>query len=639
MFAFSNWPSWAQARPWGAAVCGCAVAAFFPFLAFAQVAPAAAPQPAGPLTETVVAATRVAQPLSDLVADVTVVDRSTIEQSGAVGLADVLARVPGVEVARNGGPGNNTSVYLRGAESRFTAVYIDGVRVDSQATGGAIWEQIPLAQIDRIEVLRGPAAAVYGSDAVGGVIQLFTRKGSGHPAPFVAVGIGSHATRRAEAGISGSFSAAGSGAGAGGFDAGLVPGTVDYSIGVARERSRGFNARPVPGQNPDDDGYDSSSAHARLGLQIDARQRLDATLLASNLQSGYDSSPKLDDENFHRLRTAGLTWSSQWTDAFSTRLQATESRSRYAAEPAAYLTETTLHNYLLQNEYRLGAHLFTFALERREDNLQNAPIDRSRAQNALALGYGFHEGAHSVQINIRHDDDSEFGGKNTGSAAYGYAFAPHWRATVSAGSAFRAPTLYQRFSEYGVASLQPEISHNVEAGIRWADGGSEAGVVVYRNRVSNLINFVGAGACASPYGCYSNTGRAVYEGMTLSGRRRFGAVTANASLDVQDPHDLATGNLLARRARRHATLGAETLQAGWTLGVQTELSSARYDDAANTRRLGGYALVSLQASTHVARDFVLQARIDNLADRDYQLARGYATGGRSLFVGLKWEPL
>ena len=585
------------------------------------------------LAETVVTANRVPQPLSDLVADVTVVDHATIEQSGALGVADVLRRLPGVEISRNGGPGTNTSVFLRGAESRFTAVYIDGVRVDSQATGGATWEQIPLAQIDRIEVLRGPAAAVYGSDAIGGVIQLFTKKGDGKPAPFVGIGLGTHATRKAEAGISGSFAALGDESAAG------TPGAVDYSLGIAKVKSRGFNARPVKGQDPDDDGYETTSANARLGLQINARHRLDATLLANNLDSDYDNGLKTDDKNHHRLRTAGLTWTAQWTDAFSTRLQATESRSHYDTTPSVYRTETTLHNYLLQNEYRLGANLFTASIERREDDLKNAPIDRGRFQNAVALGYGFHQGAHSLQLNARHDNDSEFGGKNTGSAAYGYEFLPHWRATVSAGSAFRAPTLYQRFSEYGVASLQPETSHNIETGVRWADAGSEAGVVVYRNRVGNLISFVGPGACSSPFGCYSNTARAEYEGITLTGRHSIAGITAHASLDVQDPHNRANDNLLARRARRHAVVGAETRAVGWTFGAEAELSSNRYDDAANTRRLGGYGVMNLYASTRVARDFVVLARLDNVGDRDYQLARGYATGGRQLYVGLKWTPL
>ncbi|RYF07889.1 MAG: TonB-dependent receptor, partial [Comamonadaceae bacterium] len=202
-----------------------------------QTSLAASPMPEGAapraLQETVVTATRVARPLSDLVADVSIIDRDTIERSGATGVADVLARLPGVEMSRNGGPGNSGSVYVRGAESRFTAVYIDGVRVESQSTGGAVWEQIPLSQIERIEVLRGPAAAVYGSDAIGGVIQLFTKKGEGPPAPSVQLGIGSHGTRTAQAAVSG-------GAGA-----------LDYSLGLSQERSDGFNARTLATANPD----------------------------------------------------------------------------------------------------------------------------------------------------------------------------------------------------------------------------------------------------------------------------------------------------------------------------------------------------------------------------------------------------
>jgi len=337
------------------------------------------------LQEVVVTATRTPQPLSDLVADLSIVDRETIENSGATSVADVLARLPGVEIARNGGPGNATSVFLRGAETRFTAVYIDGVRVDSQSTGGALWEQIPLAQIERIEVLRGPAAAVYGSDAIGGVIQLFTRKGEGPPAPYVSVGVGNRGTRRLEAGVSGSTG---------------VDNAFDYALSLAHERSDGWDIRAGVPHNPDRDGYRNTSGHARLGFKIDARHRLDATLLASQLNSGYDaylsgmpkpSTPLDDDRNKERLRTAGLTWTADWTDAYTMRLSATDTFSRYETSPSPYLTETRLRNYLWQNDYRLGVHRFSAALERREDELTNPALDAwstavrgSRAQNALA---------------------------------------------------------------------------------------------------------------------------------------------------------------------------------------------------------------------------------------------------------------
>ncbi|MBS0340984.1 MAG: TonB-dependent receptor, partial [Proteobacteria bacterium] len=259
------------------------------------------------LPETVVTATRTEQRLSDSVADITVIDRATIESSGAEGVADVLAKVQGIQIARNGGLGNTTSVYLRGADARFTAVFIDGVRVDSQTTGGAPWEAIPLAQIDRIEVVRGPAAAVYGSDAMGGVIQLFTRKGEGAPAPYVGVGAGSRGTYKAEAGVSGA---------SGGFD---------YSLGASRDQSEGFDVRtPDVVHNPDKDGYQQTSGNVRLGLQVNPQQRIEGTLLQSYMNSGYDAfffdpSAPVDDRNKYWLRTAGLNWSSQWTDVWRTK--------------------------------------------------------------------------------------------------------------------------------------------------------------------------------------------------------------------------------------------------------------------------------------------------------------------------------
>ena len=276
------------------------------------------------LRETVVTATRTEQPLTDLVADVSIVDRNTIENSGSTGLVDVLARLPGVEITRNGGIGNSANVFLRGAEGRFTAVYIDGVRVDSQSTGGAVWEQIPLSQIDRIEVLRGPAAAVYGSDAIGGVIQLFTRRGEGPARPYVGVGIGSQGTRKIEAGVSG----------AAGQD-----GAFDYSLGIAREISDGFDAKVSGSHNPDRDGYQSTSGNARLGFRINARHRLDATLLASRMNAGYDNtsysvSRPVDDRSLNRLRTAGLSWAAQWSDVYSTRVSVTDSVNRYETTPS-----------------------------------------------------------------------------------------------------------------------------------------------------------------------------------------------------------------------------------------------------------------------------------------------------------------
>jgi vitamin B12 transporter len=573
-----------------------------------------------PLKETVITATRTEQPLADLVADITLIDRTIIENSGAAALADVLARVAGIEIARNGGPGTTTSVYLRGSETRFTAVFIDGIRVDSQSTGGAGWEAIPLGLIDHIEILRGPAGAVYGSDAIGGVVQIFTKKGEGAPKPYVGVGVASLRSTHLETAISG------------------ADGAVDYALAAQSQTSLGFNARPIASANPDRDGYRSNSGYARVGAQFSRDQRLEATVLASHMNSGYDASLTQDDRNLHRLYAGGLNWLARWSDGYSTRVSVTESDDHYATRPSPYLTMTQVRSYLFFNEWKQGAASWTAALERREDHLNNAPIDRSRSQNALALGYGLRWQAHTIQLNLRHDQDSEFGGHNTGSAAYGYAITSSWRATASLGSAFRAPTLYQRFSDYGQANLQPETSHNREVGLRYQQGSSLFGVVAYQNNVTNLINFGGAGPCVSPYGCYANTGRARYSGLTVNGEQRVSQVLVRGSLDLQDPQDLGSGLLLARRSRVHGVLGAETRVAQWTLGGEAQWSGPRFDNAANTVVLGGYTLLGLRASVDLTPDWRLQLRGDNLSNKTYQLANTYATPGRTLYVGLIWSP-
>ncbi|MDR2129148.1 MAG: TonB-dependent receptor [Burkholderiaceae bacterium] len=572
------------------------------------------------LPETVVTATRVAQPLTDVLADVTILDGEQIRASGAVNITDLLQRQAGVALSRNGGPGTTSSLFLRGADARFTAVYIDGIRVDTQSTGGAPWESIALGQVDRVEIVRGPAAAVYGSDAVAGVIQIFTRKGEGTFTPYVGAGAGSRRAARLEAGFSGQS------------------GAFDYSLSAGRDLSRGYNI--MDSGNPDRDGYRQSAASTRLGYQISAAHRVELTGTTSrnNVQyDGYGSTE--DDHTLNRLGTLGATWSAQWSAAYGTRLSVSESSQRYETTPSPYLTKTRLRNALLQNELRLGAHLLTATLERREDHLSNDPIDQGRHQNALGLGWGYTRGAHSLQVNVRHDRDSEFGGQTTGGAAYGYTFAPGWRVTAAAGTSFRVPTLYQRFSEYGNPGLVPEKGRNVEAGLHWARGASRFDVTAWRNHIRSLISFGAPGPCGALFGCYENTGRAVLKGITFSGAHQVAGVNIGASLDLQKPHDAVTGKLLARRAQRTLKLNADTRVAGiWTLGAEWQLSSRRYDNAANTTVLGGYGLLNLYASATIARAWDLLARVDNVGGRDYELARGYAQPGRTFYLGVRWTP-
>jgi vitamin B12 transporter len=588
------------------------------------VASGAAFAQATTLDPVVVTASRTAQPLSQVLADLSVIDRDTLERSGATGVADLLARLPGIELARSGGPAATTSVFVRGAETRHTAVYIDGVRVDSQSTGGALWEQIPLDQIERIEVLRGPAAAVYGSDAVAGVVQLFTRRGQGTMRPTVSLTYGSFDTRQVQAGVSGSSE---------GFD---------YSVSGSHGRSTGFNARSTATANPDRDGWRRSSAQARLGYQFNPQHRLDASVLASSLESQYDGSPTADDVSQHRLRTGSLAWQGRWSDDASTRLQAGQTESTYETQPSYYRTETTLRNYTLLHEQRFGWSVVTGTVERREDELLNpatafaATLAGTRHQDAVGLGWRGDVGGQGRQAHVRRDDDSEFGAKRTGSLAWGWTFVPQWRMSAAAATSFRVPTLYQRFSQYGNPALVPETGRNVELGLRWGQGPHEASLTAWRNKVANLIAFGPPGPCADGFGCYANIGRAQLKGATLAGRTQVGQTSLHGSLDWHDPTNLDTGLVLARRSRRLATFSVETVVEGWTFGGEVQGAGERFENAANTQRLPGYALVNIFASRSLAPGLVALARIDNLGDTRYETARTYATGGLNGQLTLRW---
>jgi vitamin B12 transporter len=614
-----------------------ALAAAFP--SFAQSNP---PQ----LKETFVTANRTAQPIGDVVADVTVIDRDVIERSGAAGIADVLARVPGIEIVRNGGVGSATSVFTRGGESRHTVVLIDGVRVDSQSTsGGANWQAIPLAQVDRIEIVRGPTSAVYGSDAAAGVIQIFTKKGQGAFTPAITLGYGAYNTQKLDMSASGST------------------GAVDYLFGIAQASSDGFNIRPIAGQNPDIDGYKSLNVNFKLGFQVNADHRLETSMLNNRNDAQYDSGLTRDYRRVNTLQTISAQWLAKWTDNYSTRVSVSEGIDRgedalVGLTPILSFDQTKINSLLWANEYRLGAHLFSATLENRQDQFViggsvavpagSISVNRDKFQNSFGLGYGWTGSTHTVQLNLRRDSDSEFGGKSTGSAAYAFALTPQLKISASAGTSFRVPTLYQRFTIYApTEALLPEAGSNVELGVRYTEGARSYGVVAYRNKMKNLLSFVtGNGTCTNGKapvllanrGCYANTASAEFTGFTFTASETIGNYRVYGSMDLQNPRNTTSNKQLPRRAMEHATLGVDTRLGAWTLAGDVLFSARRFDNVENTTELPGYSLINLSASTSLAKDWKALVRVDNLSDKIYQTASGFATARRTLYVGLTWAP-
>jgi vitamin B12 transporter len=276
------------------------------------------------------------------------------------------------------------------------------------------------------------------------------------------------------------------------------------------------------------------------------------------------------------------------------------------------------------------------ALERREERLDSDAgfAVTARDTNAVVGVWRWRGGARAVQANLRRDVSSQFGSRTTGALAYGYDFGGGFRASASYGTAFKAPTFndlyYPGFSN---ADLEPETAHNAEAALRYANSGLAAGIVAYRNRVRDLIVF----QCDASFNCApQNVANATLEGVTAELEARAGDASIRASADIQRPEDDATGNLLPRRARRHVSVAVASVWNALRVGAELVASSPRFDDAANTRRMGGYALVNFTADCALAPGWTLFARLDNALDKHYELAADYNTAGASVFAGVRY---
>ncbi|KQQ42419.1 TonB-dependent vitamin B12 receptor [Duganella sp. Leaf126] len=602
--------------------------------ALAVVLAAACHAHAEPASTVLVTATRSPQALADVISDSTTIDAAQIARTGAGSIVDLLQRQRGIEVTRNGGAGSAASVYLRGANSNQSIVLVDGVRIGSSTTGAANWSAIPLTAIDRIEIVYGPLSALYGADAIGGVIQIFTKQGQGAPAVTGFAGYGSNNTRKADATVSGATDGAHS---------------LRYALSAGKETSHGFSStRPgLSSYNPDDDGYDRQNVAGHFGLQLAEGVHAGLVLLHSRLQADYDTGPSAyNTHSISSIATAGVFVSAQLLPTWRTLLQTAQTRdnsANYTSATAAGNTriDTRQHFTTWQNDVQVGADLLQLLVEHRTEHVDTngAPaMNRDRVTKAFAASYNARRGAHLLSASARRDD-AVYGKQYTGAIGYGYQLARALRASASYGSSFRAPTYNELyFPNYGNAANRPEKGRNAEVGLRYDDGVNAVSASYYRNRLSDmLVNTTpcpfGAGYTG---GCAYNVSRATLAGATLAGATRVKDVRLGVSADLQHPQDDSTGKRLIRRARRHATVSADYDAGAANAGVEVQLSGARFDNAANTSRLGGYGLVNLYATHALTRDWSALLRWNNVANKRYELARYYNTPGATLFVGLRF---
>lgn len=607
-------------------------------LALALAAPAAAfaasaapdSMPDAVAETVVVTATRTPERADRVIADTTVIDRDEIARAGAGSVADVLARQRGIEIVRNGGPGASTSIYLRGANSNQVVVLIDGVRSGSSTTGAASWNGIPLSAIDHIEVVYGPLSTLYGADAIGGVVQIFTRKSDGAPQLAASVGAGTYASRQVDAAIHGSS------------------GGVSYSFGAAHEAADGFSStRPGSSSyNPDDDGYSRNSVNGRIALVLAEGHEAGAQFLKSRLRAQYDSgASSFDTRNLQDIDSYAVFLNDRILPNWHSSLQWARSNDQlgsFTGTTAAGTSQidTRQDELTWQNTIDLNGDTLQVLFDHRKEKVLSSAIrdlDKSRITNSVAASYALRRGSHLVDLSAR-NDHSVYGSKTTGAAGYGYEINKALRASASVGTSFRAPTFNELYYPgYGLASNKPERGRNAEAGLRYQAAGTELQAGYYRNRLTDMI--VSVNPCpdrTSNLSCAYNVNRALLEGWTLAAATRVEAIDLRASADFQDPRDETTGKQLMRRARRHATLGASHSAGPLAYGAELQASGQRFDDAANRNRLGGYGLLNLYGTWRFTSDWSLLVRLDNAADKHYELARNYGTAGRSWFAALRY---
>jgi vitamin B12 transporter len=604
-------------------------AAAFAFLLCPMVAAAQADDDA-----VVVTATRIPTRVSAVVGDVSVITREEIEQAGVSSLAEILQAQPGVEITQNGGLGTTQSVFLRGTGPTQSLVLVDGLRVGSATTGTTAFQDITPSQIERIEIVRGPMSSLYGADAIGGVIQIFTRAEGGPVRPRASVGFGTYHTQQYTAGIGG------------------TAGDTTFNVNAGYLSSRSFSAVNDPASpffQSDPDGYRNTSASARLSHRLTPDDELGGTLFWSSGRIHFDGFFSTNDDYTDQAMTAyGVYSKNRFLPAWQSLLRIGQGidDSTTVSGPTSDEFKTVQDQVTWQNDFTTPIGNVLLAAEylgQRVSGTQSFAVDDRTILSVLG-GYTGRSGPHTLQANLRLDDNSQFGGKTTGSLGYAYAFAPGWRASAAYGTAFRAPTFNELYFPpafgcpgFGNPDLHPESSENLEGGVRYEGGSQTAGVIAYQNRISDLI--VAAAIPGNPF-CVraENVEDAKITGVTLTYGLALAGWTVRASADFQDPKNESRDKQLPFRAREHGAVSVARTMGPWQLGVEVVASSRRYNNVANTVRLDGYLLVNLFGEYRLGGDWSVFARVNNLLNEDYELIKGFQTPGFNVFAGVRYAP-
>jgi vitamin B12 transporter len=555
-----------------------------------------------------VTAARIEQRVDDAFAAVTVLRRDDIEAANAPDLATLLRQQAGVEITQLGGHGTQAGAFVRGGETRHTLVLVDGVPVSNLNFGLAPLEHLMLANVERIEIARGNLSSVYGSSALGGVVQIFTGTTDEGSRARAALRAETRDTQQLQA------------------SAATRTGGTSFGADASILHAGGYNAidqSERPGTNPDRDPYRNRLAgvfltHDSGPWNAALRYRRSQGTTAYDSQFGPATQP---DESKFRIDVAQASAGYRTADV-SHLLRVSTTLDDLRADVAAFpfFVKTRTRTLAWETTWQLAAgHRVNAGAEHARSSIDSdtAYAGTERRQRTLRLGYLGEAGPHQWQANARVDDYSDFGDATTGLLAYGYRLSDGWRASVTLANGFNAPTFNDLFYPFlGNPDLDPERSLNRELALQYRGAGTSFRATLFDNRYSDLIgsdaNFVRI-----------NVDRARVRGVELMGEAALGTVQLSADLTLQDPEDTGTGLRLARRARVLGGFTASTQWQGARWAAHVRHVGRRYDDVDNAQPMGSYATLDVTARKPLGRGWTLGAGIRNATGKKFETAYGY----------------
>lgn len=602
------------------------------FLAPAMLATSIAQANSLGLPDTVVTASRQAQPVSSTPAATTVFTRADIKRLQPNTVADLLRRVPGASITTTGGQGSLTSLSLRGTGSTQSLVLVDGQRISSASAGQPSLEFLSVDQIERIEVIRGPRSAIYGSDAIGGVVQIFTRRGEPGINPRVSAGIGSNNTYRRQLGLSGGNQ------------------QTQFDLGASLNETQGFDrTRHEQAGDQDDDGYRNRAFNASINHNFTDDLEAGIRVLEQNGNTEYDLNGNPEDDFTLSTVATHIQW--QVNQLWSTRLEAGHAEdkrsSHYDANafgPAATYTYNTYRdsaswlNTLRFNE----KHSLQSGLDWYEDRLHSTGsfLRTERFNRAAFLQHRFDGEAFQTELGWRHDENEQFGHANTFNAALIVPITDAQQIVASYGEGFRAPTFNDLYTSFGAnPNLRPEKSKSYELQWRAQIHAMQLQAAAFRTDIDDLI-------LLDPFFTAQNISRARIHGLELSAGTQLAGWETLVSATWLDPRDRDSGNQLPRRPKRLLSLDADRQIGQFGVGFSLSANSKRFNDPANNQELSGYGLVEARAHWNMTPALRWDVKVGNLLDKDYSLANynfngqtyGYREDKLNAQLSVSWTP-